>query len=359
MSENAEKTVLLLDKVLLSPHPGVARGVEVFNMFLIKELVMRGYAVTVPCHREWVETIHAAGAGVNTLECSATGKPIVTGLIAACRLRKKRFDVLLLGNVANGLIPAVRWMFAAGVFARCVMMSHREPSVRFVRSLKKVQCTVLAVNGIIADHYKEAGYKNVEVFFGLPDGSDHFPAADKPVARGLKYCVVGYLDNAWKGADTAIAAFRQIPEALRRNMSLHLISYKDVPEFDEENIVPYEWMPLEKVPSLLREMDVMIVPSRDEGVMRETFCLAAVQGMLTGLPLLVSNLPVMREKVAGGGGLIFDSIEELTDSMVKLHEDRELLTELSVGARSAALDRFIWNMDEFIQRFLFPSGGSV
>jgi glycosyltransferase involved in cell wall biosynthesis len=118
-------------------------------------------------------------------------------------------------------------------------------------------------------------------------------------------------------------------------------------------------MPLEKIPSLLRAMDVMIVPSRDEVVMRETFCLAAVQGMLTGLPLLVSNLPILKEKVEAGGGLVFDSVEALRDALVKLQEDRELLQKLAGEARAVALDRFIWNMDEFVQRFLFPEGDSV
>jgi len=116
----------------------------------------------------------------------------------------------------------------------------------------------------------------------------------------LDFCLLGFLDNAWKGADTAIAAFQRVPMELRSKMRLHLFSYALPPVLHDKNIVAYPWKPLEEIPDLLRQMDVMIAPSRDEDVMRETFCLSAVQGMLAGLPLIVNNLPVLVEKLGSG-----------------------------------------------------------
>jgi glycosyltransferase involved in cell wall biosynthesis len=359
MTGSAEKKLLLMDKVLLSPHPGAARGVEVFNLFLIRELSEMGCRLTVPCHKEWVETIRNDGVDVETIECSMTGKPIVTGLIAAAKLMRRRFDVLHLGNVANGLIPAVKWLFLAGVVKRCVVMSHREPSRRFVHALKGLRCTVLAVNGVIAGHYRDAGYDDVHVYFGLPDTDQYFPA-EKKNGDKFNFCIVGYLDNAWKGADTAIEAFRKVPADIRRSMNLHLVSYKNPPTFEEDDIIPYKWMSLDKIPELLREMDVMIVPSRDEVVMRETFCLAAVQGMLTGLPLLVNDLPILVEKVEDDenriSGIVFDSPEGLAASMVSVFKDKGQRDDMSKAAREIALERYAWSTDDFYHRFLFKEG---
>lgn len=345
----------MLDKVLLSRIPGAMRGVEVFNLHLLKDLAGMGYSIIVPCHQTWCETIAGVSRdGVEAIDCGCAEKPLLNGLLAVWRLRHRRFDVLYLGNVANGLIPAVRGLQLLGVVNRCVLVAHREPSKRFVASQKKMPTTVLAVNKVIAGHFIKAGYTKVDVFFGLPDAEVYFPSKDSAERPGLDLCVVGYLDNAWKGADTAIQAVRCLSEDIKGSVKLHLVSYKSPPEFKETNIIPYAWMPLDSIPGLLRNMDVMIVPSRDEEVMRETFCLAAVQGMLTGLPLIVSDLPVLIEKVENGGGIIFKSVDDLARIIERLHADRALLARLSVEARQIALQQFVWKTEVFVEKYLFP-----
>jgi glycosyltransferase involved in cell wall biosynthesis len=105
----------------------------------------------------------------------------------------------------------------------------------------------------------------------------------------------------------------------------------------------------------LKRMDVMLAPSRDEGVMRETFSQAAVQGMLSGCPLIVSDLAILTEKINEGGGLVAHSPEEMAAAMGRLASDAELRVRMGEKARRVAAARYIWRTDEFVKRYLFPA----
>ncbi len=84
----------------------------------------------------------------------------------------------------------------------------------------------------------------------------------------VNFCVLGRLDNAWKGADTAVEGFKKLPDEVRRHCRLHLASYDNPPPFTDPNIQACGWMSSEEIPEFLQQMDVMLVPSRDEEVMR-------------------------------------------------------------------------------------------
>lgn len=361
MDNFAGRSFLLMDKVLLGPVPDAARGVEFFNLNLIKDLCAMKCMVTVMCHRSWSDTIRGSvtDGEPDIIECSVGTEPFLNGLVGAYRLRHRDFDVFLLGNVANSLIPAVRLLALCGNVSRSVMISHRMPTKRFLFCMRKMFSSVIAVNGLIAERYRNAGYSGVEVFFGLPNADRYCPEPGAGKRDGTDFCVVGYLDNAWKGADTAVAAFREMPEDLRKKIRLHLLSYKSPPAFDDDNIIAYKWKQQEEMAGILRTMDVMIVPSRDEGVMRETFSLAAVQGMLTGLPLLVSDLPVLREKVDRGGGIVFSDTNGLKEAMIEVSRSEDYRRKLSEEARRTALERYVWDTRIFAGRFLFPEKGRI
>jgi glycosyltransferase involved in cell wall biosynthesis len=135
---------------------------------------------------------------------------------------------------------------------------------------------------------------------------------------------------------------------------LHLAGFLEPPAFPEQNIIAYKWKPLDEIADFLRQMDVMIVPSRDENVMRETFSQSAVQGMLSGLPLIVSALPVLTEKINNGGGLVFRDSNELTHAMSKLAADSELRRTFGEQGRKTALERYVWSTRVFADEFIKP-----
>ena len=169
----------------------------------------------------------------------------------------------------------------------------------------------------------------------------------------MRFVVLGALDNAWKGADTALAAFRLLPPDVRSRCELHLAAYADPPAFpDDPGVHAYSWLDPSRMPGLLRSMDAMLLPSRDEGVMRETFSQAAVQGMLTGLPCVYAPLPVLAEKFDRGGGIEADSPERFAAAMARLALDPALRARLGAEARATALARYVLDTGRFCRRYL-------
>ncbi|MDD5483438.1 MAG: glycosyltransferase family 4 protein [Kiritimatiellae bacterium] len=351
------RTLLFLDKVFLKPRKANLRGVELFNLNLLKDLVREEFRPTVPVHFSWREIFNREFGGSPSEFCATTWKNnLAGGLQAAWRLRRRRYEKIILANVANDLVPALRLLLLFNPRLEIILFAHRLPARRFLAVLPRKTTRILAVNSIIAGRFKKAGFADAEVFFGhISAARFHPPASRREQNAGggkVHFCVVGFLENAWKGADTAVAAWRALPEHISAGCVLHLAGYASPPHFPEKNIKVYHWLAADDMPEWLRGMDAMIVPSRDERVMRETFSLAMVEGMLTGLPLVVSTLPVLTEKLSSGGGYVFNSAAELAQSIARLAADAELRARLGQEARRTALARYVWNTGDFIGRYL-------
>jgi glycosyltransferase involved in cell wall biosynthesis len=349
--------VLFIEKVFLRRKKGdlPLRGVELFNLFLARDLVRAGAQVTLPAGRSWAGTIEApvADARPDWIWVRHTGLDFLNALLAAGRAGRRRHDALLLGNVGDSLLPALRWLRARRAYDRCVLIAHREASPAFVRAMAGLTGHILAVNEQIAAPFRAAGGPPVAVDYGIMNADAFYPRPQpKPDAEGVNFCVLGHLDNAWKGADTAVAAFRRLPEALRARCRLHLVSYLNPPVFPEPHIVAAPWLDIDAIPALLREMDVLLVPSRDEEVMRETFSQAIVQGMLTGLPIIASGLPILAEKLNEGGGRIYRTEDELVSLMAELAGSPALRRRLGAEGRRVALARYVWSSRAFMEKYL-------
>ena len=348
--------ILFLEKVFLRRAPAALRGVELFNMQLLRDLHALGHRIAVPAHPSWRGAFDEQLAGMPGMSFRYGGRRRggAGNLVAWAwgLVRGPRLDLLLLGNVGNLLLPLVRIVRHLGKASRYVLVAHRETSARFLGALKGWHGAVVAVNGKIAEPFRAAGFGDVHVDYGIMNADRFFPR-DEP-ARGdgrVRFCLVGMLDNAWKGADTAVAAFRAMPEPVRRRCELHLASYATPPRFDEENIVARPWMPASEIPGWLRTMDAMLCPSRDEGVMRETFSQAIVQGMLTGLPVLASDLQIFREKLDTGGGAVFADVADLSRQMTALAGDAALRERQGREGRATALERYVWDTARFVRRY--------
>ena len=305
-SASAHSMIAFLEKVFLKRHPAQAhlRGVELFNLNLARELAENGHTVFIAAEKSWrpvFESYFGAVPGVVPIYAPALPHPFITAICAAFALirrarRDGAFDTLIIGNVGNGLIPAIRILRRARAFRRMVLIAHRETSRKFLRAIADIPGHVVSVCGPIARPFAESGIAaETHVDYGVLNADRFFPleaagqAGGAPDVQGgkVRFCVVGALDNAWKGADTAIAAFKALPDDVRGRCELHLLAYENPPaEPFGPGIVAYPWQDAGALPAFLRGMDAMIVPSRDEEVMRETFSQATVQGMLTALPVI-------------------------------------------------------------------------
>lgn len=350
-----KQSLLILDKVFVSPRMDTLRGVEVFNVNFMKDLVGAGYSLTVPVHHTWQETLYREFGGSVETVSSTVGGAVFGGIMLALSLRKRKFSALLLTNVANRLIPMIRIFRFFNVAPYCTLIAHREPSKRSLDAQKCWPSRIVAVNEKIADHFRKAGFSSVAVYYGITQADRFHPPAEKADKDTVDFCILGHLDSAWKGSDTAIAAFRQLDEEARKVCRLHLASFCNPPVVEDDNIILYDWMSSDKIADFLRRMDIMLVPSRDEEVMRETFSQAIVQGMLTGLPCIVNNLPILTCKLDAGGGLVFDTVKDLRDHITDLALNKAKRCEMGMQARETALTRYVWDTNIFIERFLQPS----
>lgn len=361
-------SVAFLEKVFLDRRASAAalRGVESFNLRLLRELGALGVRTTLLAEPAWGGVLGREESGAENLRvvpAAGFGSSLLAGLCAARSIRRLArregpFDALLLGNVANRLLPALWGLRAGRDFRRAVLVAHRETSPRFLRAIRGLPGRVVAVSDPVAAGFRGKGLAaDVVVDYGVM-GADRFhpPEAPRPAGGPVRFCVVGALDNAWKGADTALAAFRLLPPGLRSRCELHLMAFRDPPSFPgDTGVTAYAWREAAAVPDFLRGMDAMLVPSRDEEVMRETFSQTAVQGMLTGLPVVHSPIPVLAEKFDRGGGLCARTPEEFAAAMERLALDPALRARLSAEARATALARYVWDTARFLRRHLVPA----
>lgn len=348
------KKLLYIAPALLSSDFSPLRGVQLFDFLLIRQLVEMGIHVTLPAECTWKRRLEEglAGAMPELILTPRLFKPQWNGLWALAKLIGRSFDTAFIANISNGLIPIIHLLQLKQPYPpRLVILAHREPKKQFAKAVSQWPATLIAVSDSVAKAFPEHLHRQISVYYGLANSSSFFPSqTSKAKQKPIRFCVLGLLDNQWKGANQAVEGFLKLPSWLRSKCELHLASYLSPPRFYEPNIFVYPWMPNTEVPPFLRTMDIMIVPSNE----LETFSQAMVQGMLTGLPCITSNLSVLKEKIIKGGGFAYKSIEELTEIMQLLAENNSLRTSMGIIARQTAMQYYVWNTTYFAQHFLFP-----
>ncbi len=335
------------------------RGVEVFDLAFAPDLARQGLRVVVPADRSWKarldERFAGAPASLKVVYTPSLRKPLWNGLTLPLLIRDK-FDATFLGNPARGIFPGLSLLRLRGQTGRIVLQANRPPRAGLTEKLLAWNVCCTAVSAHVAAHFPAALRDRVGVYYGIT-GADAFhppePAAADPFVR---FCLIGKLDNAWKGADRAIAAFARLPADVRATARLHLASFeKRRPATTDPCIIFEPWRPVDLVPAFLRTMHAMLVPSVGS---EETFSQATVQGMLTGLPIITSDVPVLAEKVrgtTGDAGFVCATESDFASAIIALTRDAALRRCMGEIARATALARYIWNTPEFVRRFLLPS----
>lgn len=113
-----------------------------------------------------------------------------------------------------------------------------------------------------------------------------------------------------------------------------------LPEFKQmifKHELPVRFLGLAEItPELLQEYDAFILPSLYEG-----FGIAAVEAMASGLPVLVSDLPVLRQ-VTGGHAFFFDprSADSVDALWKELYRRPECLAEMAVAGQTFVREQY-------------------
>lgn len=112
-----------------------------------------------------------------------------------------------------------------------------------------------------------------------------------------------------------------------------------VEENNLQNIVKFlGWVDTKKKAKLLNEVDILVLPSYNEGLP-----IAILEALAYGVPVISTNVGSIAEAVIDNqDGFLFDAgdSESLSELMSKLIIDRKLWSQLSIGARSIAEKKF-------------------
>jgi len=338
------------------------RGVQVMDFQILADLIALEHRVCVPIERTWESRFAeqlgplANAPNLEVVKVPALRKPLFATLAAAWTLRKRKFDVAILGNVARGVVPGINMMLRRGVLDRMVIQANAAPKPSFLKSLSRWPARVVAVSRHVADAFpSRADGRPVDVYYGICNPEAFFPPAETRPAHPVRFCMLGKLDTALKGVDGVVRSFASMPLNVRDQCELHLASFPKMPDSQTRNawgagVVPHPWMPVSEVPAFLRTMDVLIIASASE-----TYSQACVQAMLTGMPVIGRDLPAIREKLGSGAGVCFKDESGLAAAMAKLAGDPDLRTQMGSEGRSHALSHCVWRTTEFLDRFVFPS----
>ena len=124
------------------------RSVEVFNVFLIRNLLEPGHRVSLIVHPTWIELLkeEIPASSILTIEVELRlGGKNLGSLFALRRIEKHRFEVLLLAKVSNGILLPYHYIQRKGMAAPTVLLAHKVPVDKFVKFLKD-DTTVVSVN---------------------------------------------------------------------------------------------------------------------------------------------------------------------------------------------------------------------
>ena len=355
-----QKKILFLDKVFTKPlKSDRLRGVEIFNVFFVKDLVKLDHQVTLIVHPSWQalfdrEISHSANLTV--LPSSRIGGRNLGSLAPLWAIRKHRFDALFLANAGDGILIPYKFIKKHRMAAKTTLLSHKEPGVRFVKHLQR-DTNVVSLNRTISKYFDGRGFAVSDIYYGILNAEQFYPRETPRGDGKIRIGMLGDLDSDWKGSGTAIDAFLQLPPEFGETAELHLAAFtKKIPRINDPRIIIHDWKAQNELGDYLRSLDIMLnlsqPTSRDPSHSSETFCQSMVQGMLCGLPQIATSLDIFTEKLDAGGGLVVKDQSELIEAMLKLGSKTDMRIQYGKIAGQTARERYVWNSNYFIEKYM-------
>lgn len=110
-------------------------------------------------------------------------------------------------------------------------------------------------------------------------------------------------------------------------------------------------------------LDAIVIPRKNEPVCRLVTPIKPIEAMGLGRPVIVSDLPALRELVPDGAGLLTppESPEELAKVLVAIAEDANLRKKLSENGRAHILQEHRWKDigQRYVQVYSRLAGGDL
>ena len=285
-----------------------------------------------------------------------------------CRLMElRRFRVTELARKALRLVPDELWDEASIALATQMLNTsssklletilEHSSRTRYLSEIAKTVNHFIAPSEFVRDTYGAFGFPSRSIIV-RPHGvnTSQFTNLVKSRSNKVRFAFIGSVDEH-KGLHVLVQAFNIL---VGKDAELNVWGATPAPRYLEElkqiNKNPnLKFMGFHKDPaSIFRQTDVLVVPS----IMYETFSLVAREALLTGTPVIASDLGALSEAVIEGGtGFLFprNNPIALARCMTRFVENRELLTQMKTNLPSVrSMDEHVQELESIYEGMIHP-----
>ena len=358
------------------PAPkGAATHIEAFARILAKEfggveLVTVAPGAEVSVMERW--------PGVRHTELPALGESLIDRVLCFRRfltqwLRRREFEAIQFRSIFEGL-PVIELAGAAKLVFEVnglpsIELKYRYPGMEDDRELMRKILTqeqaclegtsvIVTPSCVTANYLASERRVPVERIQVVPNGVDHNvfvqerATGTSPVFRMIYFGTLA----PWQGVELAIRALAQVRAV--RAVTFTIIGSGNRSEVNAlmslaaklgvgEAVSFLPAMPQAELAKRVATADAVIAPLtlNDRNVVQGCCPLKVLEGMAAGIPVIASDLPVVRELGCDGEHFLLvkpGSVDQIAQAVLRLAEDRELCSKIGEQARRHMLENFTW-----------------
>ena len=190
----------------------------------------------------------------------------------------------------------------------------------------------------------------------IPNGVDLeiFQPAPGPVPAGVFRMLYFGTMHSWQGVELAIRALAQVRSQIAASLTIVAAGEIEPAErlaaklqvLDRLTILPA--MPQPDLAAIVRNSNAVLAPLalNDRNVVQGCCPLKILEGMACGVPVIASDLPVVRELGCDGTHFLLvkpGSVDRISEAILRLHSDPTLARAIGANARRHIEDHFTWD----------------
>lgn len=193
---------------------------------------------------------------------------------------------------------------------------------------------VICVTGYLVPYAKRYGAKDVTVIYNRIDVKSFYNDRKRDDHTAREILCVARLDSQ-KYQECLIRALKNI------DMNLTLIGSGQMEKYLRELVVKLNIgdkvrfigaVANKEIPFYYKSADIFAIATHYEG-----FCIPVIEAMASGLPIIASDIPPIREVVDGAGILVENKPEAFSNMFKRLKEDKDLYISLSEAGKRRVL----------------------
>jgi len=285
------------------------------------------------------------------------------GFEAAKMAARSKADIVYCRNVYAAIYSVLMGL-------KTVLELHAPPSQRtgLLRSVQNflLRCLfsserlvkLVVITHKLKDHMLAEWNLREEKLLVAPDGADEYGAPIEPKVVGERV-KVGYTGQLYpgKGMEIILPLARRCPWAdfVVVGGKEEDLAYWKEKAAGIDNLCFAGYVPHSEVAKYIEEFDVVLLPNQekvltygaDQDIGQWTSPLKAFEYMAAGKPVLVSDLPVLKEIFTHGCDALLcksDDVGEWEAALRKLHEDSGLRKSLGDNAKMKLMREYTWKV---------------